>query len=117
MARGGTPRYDTPRPTEVRLRGGNASSRPTLAIASWAGESDVANVEVSDDDGQTWRSATLVGEPVRYARRFWEYDWPTRVSSGRRPLALPALISRSQLARTVVRGTMREAGCPSGNLK
>ena len=43
--------------------------------AAWAGESDIAKVEISTDDGATWKSATLGHEQSRYAWRLWSYDW------------------------------------------
>src|SRR5208283_5289774 len=43
--------------------------------AAWAGESDIAKVEISTDDGATWKSATLGREQSRYAWRLWSYDW------------------------------------------
>lgn len=47
--------------------------------AAWAGEADVAQVEISDDDGRTWNQASLLGTPTRFAWRLWEYRWqPTR---------------------------------------
>ncbi|MBA4105208.1 MAG: hypothetical protein C0485_05570 [Pirellula sp.] len=32
--------------------------------AAWAGESDIAMVEMSDDGGQHWQEARLLGESV-----------------------------------------------------
>lgn len=32
-------------------------------------------VEVSTDDGHTWREAELIGERVPYAWRRWRYVW------------------------------------------
>lgn len=42
---------------------------------AWAGESDIAQVEVSTDGGQQWNKARLTGPSIRYAWRQWEYDW------------------------------------------
>ena len=42
---------------------------------AWAGESNIAQVEVSTDGGQKWTKAQLTGPVVRYAWRQWEYDW------------------------------------------
>lgn len=42
---------------------------------AWAGESSVAQVEVSTDAGQKWNAARMTGPSVRYAWRLWEYDW------------------------------------------
>jgi DMSO/TMAO reductase YedYZ molybdopterin-dependent catalytic subunit len=45
--------------------------------AAWAGEVEVAKVEVSTDGGTTWNAARLLGEPVPFAWRLWEYNWRT----------------------------------------
>jgi len=54
-----------------------ASLKGTVKIrgAAWAGESDITKVEISTDDGATWKSATLGHEQSRYAWRLWSYDW------------------------------------------
>ncbi len=64
--------------------------------AAWAGESQVTNVEVSDDGGATWAEATLLGEPVPFAWRFWEYDWTTPAQAGRRILMARATDERGR---------------------
>lgn len=44
--------------------------------AAWTGEdAQVSKVEVSTDGGQRWSPARLLGEPARYAWRFWELAW------------------------------------------
>jgi DMSO/TMAO reductase YedYZ molybdopterin-dependent catalytic subunit len=43
--------------------------------AAWTGESDVANVDVSTDGGKNWQPARLLGDPVPFAWRLWEYSW------------------------------------------
>ena len=43
--------------------------------AAWAGEDEVATVEFSDDSGATWNAARLLGDGLKNAWRFWEYDW------------------------------------------
>jgi len=43
--------------------------------AAWAGEADIAKVEISTDDGATWIPAKLGREQSRYAWRLWSYDW------------------------------------------
>jgi DMSO/TMAO reductase YedYZ molybdopterin-dependent catalytic subunit len=47
----------------------------TVHGAAWAGEYDVAKVEVSTDGGTTWNPATLSREQAHYAWRLWSYDW------------------------------------------
>ena len=43
--------------------------------AAWAGENDVAKVEISSDGGQSWNPAQLGREQARYCWRLWQYDW------------------------------------------
>ncbi len=43
--------------------------------AAWAGESEVARVEVSTDGGKTWAAARLLEKPVAHCWRLWEYPW------------------------------------------
>ena len=43
--------------------------------AAWAGEADVAKVEVSTDAGKTWNAATLLGKSVPFCWRLWEFEW------------------------------------------
>ena len=47
----------------------------TIQGVAWSGESPIAGVEVSCDDGQTWDSARLVGEDLPYAWRQWQFVW------------------------------------------
>lgn len=43
--------------------------------AAWAGEQEVTRVEVSTDQGRTWKPAELGRENAKYAWRLWEYNW------------------------------------------
>jgi sulfite oxidase len=43
--------------------------------AAWAGEADIAKVEISTDGGSTWSAAKLGHEQAHYAWRLWNYDW------------------------------------------
>lgn len=43
--------------------------------AAWAGEADVAKVEISTDSGATWSAATLGHEQARYAWRLWRHEF------------------------------------------
>lgn len=56
--------------------------------AAWAGAGEVERVEVSTDGGKTWAKAKLLGEPVRWSWRLWEYEW--RVPSRPGPAAVVA---------------------------
>jgi DMSO/TMAO reductase YedYZ molybdopterin-dependent catalytic subunit len=40
---------------------------------AWAGEADIAKVEVSTDSGASWHPANLGKEQARYAWRTWSY--------------------------------------------
>ncbi len=51
------------------------SGRLTAHGAAWAGEADIAKVEISTDGGTTWNAATLGREQSRYAWRLWTYAW------------------------------------------
>jgi sulfite oxidase len=43
--------------------------------AAWAGEADIAKVEVSTDGGTSWSVAKLGRDQSHYAWRLWSYDW------------------------------------------
>jgi DMSO/TMAO reductase YedYZ molybdopterin-dependent catalytic subunit len=43
--------------------------------AAYAGEGAIERVEVSVDDGRSWRPAGLIGPRLPYAWRHWEYLW------------------------------------------
>lgn len=43
--------------------------------AAWAGEADIAKVEISTDGGANWKPAKLGREQSRYAWRLWNYEW------------------------------------------
>src|SRR5438105_5640723 len=43
--------------------------------AAWAGEADVARVEISTDGGSTWQPAQLGSEQSKYTWRLWNYSW------------------------------------------
>jgi DMSO/TMAO reductase YedYZ molybdopterin-dependent catalytic subunit len=43
--------------------------------SAWAGEAEIAKVEISTDGGRTWNPALLSHEQARYAWRLWSYDW------------------------------------------
>ncbi len=46
-----------------------------VAGFAWAGEPDIARVEVSTDHGATWQSARLVGEQAKYSWRRFEFTF------------------------------------------
>ncbi len=50
--------------------------------AAWAGEVDIATVDVSTDLGRTWHTADLGSETSPYAWRLWSFQWtPPRSGS------------------------------------
>jgi len=56
--------------------GSSVKSRAlTIRGAAWAGEADIAKVEVSTDEGATWQSAQLGHDQAKYAWRLWNYRW------------------------------------------
>ncbi len=51
------------------------AGRVAVNGAAWAGEADIAKVEISTDGGSTWAPAKLGHEQAHYAWRLWTYDW------------------------------------------
>jgi DMSO/TMAO reductase YedYZ molybdopterin-dependent catalytic subunit len=51
------------------------AGRIVVLGAAYAGEDRVARVEVSTDDGSTWRPAEFIGPDAPYAWRQWQYIW------------------------------------------
>jgi sulfite oxidase len=51
------------------------SSRVYIHGVAWAGESEIAKVEISVDGGANWASAKLGNDQARYAWRLWSYQW------------------------------------------
>jgi DMSO/TMAO reductase YedYZ molybdopterin-dependent catalytic subunit len=47
--------------------------RVSVTGFAWAGEIDIARVDVSVDGGATWQAATLAGKPERFAWRRFEF--------------------------------------------
>lgn len=62
---------------------------------AWTGEGRMVKVEVSIDEGQTWRSARLIGEDQPYAWRQWQYIWQA-TGSGPRTILCRATDNRGQ---------------------
>jgi DMSO/TMAO reductase YedYZ molybdopterin-dependent catalytic subunit len=55
----------------------------TVFGAAWAGETDVTEIAVSTDGGQTWAEAHFLDPVQRHAWRRWKFDWLTPKSPGR----------------------------------
>jgi sulfite oxidase len=51
------------------------AGRVEVAGFAWAGETDIARVDVSTDHGASWQPARLVGEQAKYAWRRFEYKF------------------------------------------
>src|ERR1700732_506014 len=49
----------------------------TVFGAAWAGETDVTEIAVSTDDGQTWVEAHFIDHARRHAWRRWKFYWMT----------------------------------------
>jgi DMSO/TMAO reductase YedYZ molybdopterin-dependent catalytic subunit len=49
----------------------------TVSGAAWAGETEVTEVTVSTDGGQTWAKAEFLDPAQRHAWRRWKFDWLT----------------------------------------
>lgn len=47
----------------------------TIGGFAWAGETDIARVDVSTDQGATWQPARLTGNAVKFAWRRFEYTF------------------------------------------
>ncbi len=57
----------------------DGGSQPVGKVAvggfAWAGEDDIKAVDISIDNGATWRPARLTGEQARYAWRRFEFEF------------------------------------------
>jgi DMSO/TMAO reductase YedYZ molybdopterin-dependent catalytic subunit len=51
--------------------------------AAWAGETDVTEIAVSTDSGDTWVAAEFLDPVQRHAWRRWKRDWLTPAKPGR----------------------------------
>ena len=84
----------------------------TLGIGSnrifglaWAGEEDVAAVEVSLDGGSSWATAALIGPRAAYSWCLWEYLWEVAVPGEY------TLVSRAISASGQVQPTQHDPLC------
>lgn len=44
--------------------------------SAWGGDAPIVRVEVSTDEGKSWRDAQFIGDAVPHAWRFWQFAWP-----------------------------------------
>lgn len=58
----------------LRLKPG----RVAVHGVAWAGEADIAKVEISTDGGASWKPATLGREQARYAWRLWRHEFTAK---------------------------------------
>jgi sulfite oxidase len=62
--------------------GAQLRAAPTrITGAAWAGEAEIARVDVSIDGGNSWQPAQLGSEHARYAWRLWEFLWRPKPGS------------------------------------
>ncbi len=54
----------------------------TVSGAAWAGETEVTEVAVSTDGGQTWAQAEFLDSAQRHAWRRWKFAWLTPKKPG-----------------------------------
>jgi DMSO/TMAO reductase YedYZ molybdopterin-dependent catalytic subunit len=54
----------------------------TVSGAAWAGDTDVTEIALSTDGGQTWAAAEFVDPVQRHTWRRWKYDWLTPKKAG-----------------------------------
>jgi DMSO/TMAO reductase YedYZ molybdopterin-dependent catalytic subunit len=58
--------------------------------AAWAGDTEVAKVDVSTDGGKSWQPAKLLDDAVPFTWRFWEFEWQVPKQAGRHALMAKA---------------------------
>lgn len=68
---------DLPVKSIITRPGDGAHLRGPVAItgAAWAGEAEIARVEISTDGGRIWREAELGPERAPFAWRHWRAEW------------------------------------------
>ena len=64
--------------TQPRADEALSTGSVTVLGAAYAGEADVASVEVSVDGGKKWAEATFLGPHEPFAWRQWQYIWQAR---------------------------------------
>jgi DMSO/TMAO reductase YedYZ molybdopterin-dependent catalytic subunit len=69
------------RPIAYETLGPN--QRYTVSGAAWAGETEVTEITVSTDGGQTWAEAEFLDPARRHTWRRWKFDWVTPKTPGK----------------------------------
>ena len=72
----------------------------SVAGFAWAGEADIARVDISTDNGASWQSARLVGERANYSWRRFEYSF--RATAPASHLILSRAIDSNGVTQPVV---------------
>ena len=75
-----TPKAQIARPAPGESVTRNSPYR--IVGAAWAGDAELAKVEISTDAGRHFSQATLLGSAIRHAWRFWEFHWQTPATPG-----------------------------------
>ena len=58
----------------------------TVSGKAWAGERNVAKVEVSSDGGRTWSSAKMANDEKPFCWRDWQWSWAVPAKAGKASL-------------------------------
>jgi DMSO/TMAO reductase YedYZ molybdopterin-dependent catalytic subunit len=80
------------KPSEDDVVPGNSNVR--VHGAAWTGDAEITRVELSTDDGSTWKDAKLLGESKPNAWRLWEFNWKTPAGPTKAKLIARATDSR-----------------------
>ena len=64
----------------------SANSNVCVRGTAWTGSGEIVKVELSADNGKTWREAKLIGESKPHTWRIWEFDWRTPAQPGKASL-------------------------------
>ena len=73
-----------------------ANSNVRVRGAAWSGRGEITKVEVSTDNGSTWKGAKLGTESKPNAWRLWEFDWKSPAKTGKATLIARATDSSGQ---------------------
>jgi DMSO/TMAO reductase YedYZ molybdopterin-dependent catalytic subunit len=74
----------------------SVNSNVPIHGAAWTGVGEIAKVEVSADNGNSWKEAKLLGESKLNAWRLWEFNWETPTRSGKATLIARATDSKGR---------------------
>jgi len=72
-----------------------ANANYLIKGAAWTCDAEITKVEVSESFGESWREATLEGNSVKNAWRFWRLEW--KPAAGRYTLLARASDSRGRV--------------------